>query len=122
MKCWSSTIGVRPGCRSAGRRGESGRARRIVSARCVRVRAAVRGRRKRGGCRRRVERECLARDLAAPEQLVKPGQERLKRSSPVMGTSLDRAAAAVGGDGGAGYVARSWGGEERDDLGDLLGL
>ena len=28
---------------------------------------------------------------------------------------LDRPASAVGGDGGAGDVARSWGGEERDD-------
>src|SRR6266404_7003597 len=35
---------------------------------------------------------------------------------------LDRSAAAVGCDGGAGDVARAWGREEGDDLGDLLGL
>jgi hypothetical protein len=35
---------------------------------------------------------------------------------------LDRSASAVGGDGGAGDVARAWGGEECDHLGDLLGL
>src|SRR6478735_1963577 len=35
---------------------------------------------------------------------------------------LDRSAAAVNGDGGAGDVARSSGDEEGDDLGDLLWL
>src|SRR6266852_73727 len=35
---------------------------------------------------------------------------------------LDRSAAAICCDGGAGDVARAWGGEEGDDLGDLFGL
>ena len=34
---------------------------------------------------------------------------------------LDRSAPAIGGDGGAGDIARSRGGEEGDHLGDLLG-
>ena len=59
-------------------------------------------------------------DSVGVDELGRRGVVRVRLA--VHGWLLDRSASAVGGDGGAGDVAGSWGCEEGDDLGDLLGL